>query len=400
MLLSTLEELLTAFTDDEWRITFTSRMHSGRPAESQEQLFRTLPRLPASASLFSGGLDSLAGLSGFLGENPQHNVVVFSARATTRIAAHQRAVLRAVEQQYPGRIKSIAVQFGFRRRHRGAFDHDEVTQRARGLVFQLVGAVAARMAGLNELLIFENGIGAINLPYTAAQLGSQATRAAHPALLERVGAFLSLVFQHPFKVRLPYVSMTKGELCRQLVGTLLEAAVLDTVSCDGYPQRVRGVEQCGRCTSCVLRRQSLLIADLRHVDPSDLYTHDIYDPAAFDAWARRYHYRAMAGQVHHLEHALSASDTWHALTSKYPDLVEVAGALSRGGQTAEDPRDSLVALYRRYVIEWKTFAATVYPGRPSVGLASGHTQDQGGSSPAAPVTAREPSHMLGDDSGG
>lgn len=352
-----LSELLGSLTDDVWAFTFVPRRAAAvRPSESQRCLFPVPPSSPASAALFSGGLDSLAGLIARLTRNSEETVVLFCGRTNKRIGVPQRMLLEALDREFPQRVRPVAVSFGLNGRQRGAFDQEETSQRTRGFVFQAFGAVTARMAGLSELDVYENGVGAINLPYSDAQLGSQATRATHPVTMRLMSELLSRVFGTPFSVALPYAFSTKGELCNAIRDAGLGYLAGRSVSCDGYPQRNRFADQCGVCPSCLLRRQSLHHAGLLADDPSSLYIHDVYDASAPDAYERRFSLRAMGGQVHHLRRALSSPHPWEALTVRYPELEEAADAFAApGGGVAV--REALVALYRRYCTEWGAFAA-------------------------------------------
>jgi hypothetical protein len=353
--LGSLADLLGYLTDDVWRLSFVPRRPGfSRASEAQGTLFRELPLLPASAALFSGGLDSLGGLVTRLAEHPAETVVVFSGRTNKRIGAHQRSLLHELADAFPKRVRSVAVRFGFERRLPGAYDREEPSQRTRGFVFQAFGAVMAHMAGLDRLDVYENGVGAINLPYTEAQLGSQATRATHPMALRLMSALLSRVFDEPFTVALPYVFITKGELCIALRKAGLGRLAPRSVSCDGFPQRARAV-QCGVCPSCLLRRQSLHHAGLSEADPRELYRHDVFDASAPDAREHRFNLRAMGGQVHLLRRAVATDNPWEALVTHYPDLEDAAHSLAAADDLTVI-RDALVALYCRYCDEWGAFA--------------------------------------------
>jgi hypothetical protein len=217
----------------------------------------------------------------------------------------------------------------------------------------------AHMAGLKQLDVYENGIGAINLPYIDAQLGSQATRATHPETLRLMSALLTAALGTRFTVALPYAFATKGELCAALREAGLAELARESISCDGFPQRKKRATQCGACPSCLLRRQALHHAGLVAADPHERYVHDVYDPSATDARARRFFLRAMDGQVHHLRQALASPNAWEALVARYPELELAADALDDLGEPAE-VRKALVALYRRYCNEWATFSADTH----------------------------------------
>ena len=113
-------------------------------------------------------------------------------------------------------------------------DTDEPTQRSRGFVFQVLGAVTALMAGAKELYVYENGVGAISLPYTAAQVGAHNTRATSPLFLAGMSEFISTVVGHQFEIRNPYLFRTKGQMCEALRGSRLRDLIRLTGSCDGF----------------------------------------------------------------------------------------------------------------------------------------------------------------------
>ena len=77
------------------------------------------------------------------------------------------------------------------------------------------------------------------------------------------------------RIENPFMFATKAEMCRALSQAGLADVVRETVSCDGYPQRVPGQAQCGCCTSCVLRRQGLFCGGLADYDHSADYRRDI-----------------------------------------------------------------------------------------------------------------------------
>ena len=180
-----------------------------------------------------------------------------------------------------------------------AFDGEERSQRTRGFLFQALGAVTAHAAGVNSLIVPENGIGAINLPYVESQYGTQ------------------------------------------------------SVSCDKFPQRLKHAMQCGRCTSCLLRRQSLSHAGLSQHDLGASYAADIAESGCNTDDKKWYHYRVMADQVERLDAALSNASPEIELVNSFPALAEqflLLRETSLGGNVRP-----LIDLYRRYCAEWRTF---------------------------------------------
>ena len=353
-LLNRLREVLWFFTEDEWRLGFRRRDSDPRQSESQQPLFPSPPESPVTAALFSGGLDSLAGLWRRSVTRPWGSFVLLSGSTNYRIRAIQQSLIRDLRRIMAAPLHSVNVPFGLQW-HAGR-GSEERTQRSRGFVFLALGAITAFLAGSDSLEIFENGVGAINLPYTEAQLGAHNTRAVHPVALAKMSQLVSDVIDRPFTFHNPWLFLTKGQLCSGLAASGVRELVRQTVSCDGFPQRVKARPQCGHCTSCLLRRQALDVAGLRSCDTPDLYRYDIRNASADWSPAKRYPFQAMSAQVSRLESALLSSDPWQSLSVVHPQIREVACVLSGQSQSSRAAEDRVIQLYRQYCTEWRRFA--------------------------------------------
>ncbi len=342
--LTPLTELLEWLTDDAWSLEFVARHTPGRPAETQGHLFSSLPRSPAAAALFSGGLDSLAGAARDLDGPSLNELVLVTVRTNSRMEAAQRQLLRELRSRSGGRVTSVIVPLGLV----DAPDPSQLesTQRTRGFVFLVVGFVTATAGSLNELRSYENGVGAINLPYSAAQIGAKSSRGAHPATLGSASRLFSLVNGKAFTVVGSNLDRTKGELCagispdfRDLVG--------HTFSCDtAFTQRIRGSTACGICTSCLLRRQALWSAGMGDLDPGDRYRWDVLkeDAASQDTFPLQ----TMLMQAACIDRCLRSEGPWQALVREFPAVLSVPGA--EAGRPGA--REAIISLLRRYVDEW------------------------------------------------
>ena len=67
-------------------------------------------------------------------------------------------------------------------------------------MFMTLGAVAALNAGARELEIYENGIGAINLPYDFSQVGAMSSRSVSPSALIRMENFIEKLTDEKFRI--------------------------------------------------------------------------------------------------------------------------------------------------------------------------------------------------------
>jgi len=356
------EALLAFLTDDVWSLEFTKERAKLRISETQGSLFSDIPTGDVTSSLLSGGLDSLVGLTNELVLYPERTVVAFSARTNRRIGKYQRQQVEALRSHFGTRLRHIQVAITLKDRSHGAYDREEPSQRTRGFVFQVFGAVTAAVAEIQRLHVYENGVGALNLPYSAAQLGAQATRATNPITVDRASDLLSAVTGQPFCISLPHQFDTKAEMCSILRDPRFRALIPMTISCDNFPQRLASRPQCGVCPSCLFSRQSLFSAGLRDADPSGRFRHDVY---ALDASSpdRSYHLRVMTSQAGMFSTLVDEAVPWLALVRRFPILHDIAR--SHILRNRVDPSSDIVALLKRYSNEWLAFWYAINRSSPA-----------------------------------
>ncbi len=333
-----LSALLAWLTDDSWELAFSQR--SGRPGSLDAHrgfLFATIPH-GAAPVLFSGGLDSTAGLAAWLAKA---DAVAVSVDTNNWMQHVQQAVLR--ELNAVSEYKCVPLRYRVSRR--GQKHPAESTQRSRGLLFLAVGIATAWTLGQNRLQVFENGIGAINLPYTLAQSGSQAARAVHPRTLRMAQELASAIDGRPFRIDAPAMTLTKAQLIR-MAPAAAGGALADSVSCDtGFSARVPERAPCGACTCCLLRRQALHAAGKPHVDAGAAYRARSLEGS--------FALQAMLWQVSRLRACLDREDPWPSLVLQFPELLDA---------TPLTPTE-VIDLYRSYVREWDELPEVLQIGR-------------------------------------
>jgi hypothetical protein len=131
-------------------------------------------------------------------------------------------------------------------------------QRARSIIFLAYGILAATSTrqyhegATIPLYVCENGFISINPPLTEARVGSLSTRTTHPVYLAK---FQQLLDAADIRVRVenPYQLKTKGEMFAECSNQdeLRKLAHVST-SCGRF--RTFGLEHCGRCIPCLIRR--------------------------------------------------------------------------------------------------------------------------------------------------
>jgi 7-cyano-7-deazaguanine synthase in queuosine biosynthesis len=349
---------LDFFTDDFWSVEFVPQAGGDVLDEGQAFLFASPIVAPVYVALLSGGLDSFAGAARAVQEQTESAFIFVSGATNSRQRSAQREQVRALRRLARREVSHITVPFGLSRHGRSRGEREEQSQRARGFLFLTLGAITALTAGSSALHIHENGVGAINLPYDATQLGTSNSRGVHPLSLICMENLARALTNGSFEFRNPYLFQTKGQMCDHPAVRHLAAHIKTTFSCDGFPVQARGKPQCGSCTSCLLRRVSLEAANLAVFDPAQHYVCDLSSLTMKSSERQLRNLKAMEWQFRKLVQKLAAPDAWQSLATEFPDLQTLAselGARSLGGD--REVSRQLLQLYKRYGSEWKYFSA-------------------------------------------
>lgn len=299
--------------------------------------------------LYSGGLDSVAGLVARMVED------------------RSRPVLPVTVWHQPGQRRQVRQQISMLRSHFNAALHplivntmirwfsplersqEELSQRCRSFLFASLGAIAAIIHGQQTVEMFESGIGAINLPLMAGMVGAKTTKNAHPKFLRLMSRLASLVAGDDIEFCLPFHSKTKGELVRSLCGNGLEQLANLSASCVHYPQRHCKQKQCGVCPACIFRRQAMASAGIN--EPENVYEYDFLGSpqAANRIPAKRLQFlKAFLMQVAWLKDV----DARKQLPPAFARQLISTEVLGRG-QSQED----VIELLARCRNEWMTIAS-------------------------------------------
>lgn len=310
----------------------------------QDQL--PLEKNSYEVALFSGGLDSFAGLMQRAQRFPNSSFALVGAGSNREILGLQEELVEDIHRRL-GNYRPILLQT--RIHPRGTENVPGTkndTLRLRGIVFMLIGAAHAILMGEDRLHVYENGVGALNLPFSGGDPRIDHTRAVHPRTLRKVSNFVSSIQERPFEIRNPFLFSTKAEMCDSLDPTVIEM-VAYTVSCDSKPREdfdCGRVRHCGSCSSCLLRRHALQSSSLRD---ETLYASDVPEGKSYHRNGS--HLRAMRSQLNDIEKCLRQSDPWEALVKKYPSTL-ACGFFPGDSETA---KQKIVDLFRTYVAEWR-----------------------------------------------
>jgi len=340
-----LSECLDFLTGDVWEFRFLDSGVSPNGKHQKHLEFGSARQRSPTVCLYSGGLDSAAGLVRRLTSQPNTEyqpVTVWHRSGLRGTVLRQLEVLRERTDQ---RLTPLVAKYAMIRPSK--LGTEETTQRSRSFLFSSVGAVAASAVGATRVEVYESGVGAVNLPLQTGMLGSRATRSCHPHFFQTFSRLLSDVLSHPLEIALPYIHCTKGEVARALLEAGLREFAHSTISCVHYPLREEKFKRCGLCPACLFRRVSLSAAGIH--EPENIYKWDIFRQDAHSLSQDRLRYlKAFVIQVNGLSE-LDAPGRVPRLLSRHLHGTSVLG----NGESA----DRFVDVYRRYRQEWLDFIA-------------------------------------------
>ncbi|GAB4376361.1 MAG: hypothetical protein Kow00121_23300 [Elainellaceae cyanobacterium] len=340
-----LSSLLEWATGSRWIFEFSKRVGLGRAVEQQPLLTSSDPYINEVA-LWSGGLDALAGLYTCLKENRQIAFMLFGSGSNDNAYARQERIFQALLPSFPNRLNLCRVPIRFSESN---LHIKNKISRARGIVFTLLGSACAYLMGQQVLHLYENGIGAVNLPYRKSAVGLDHSRSVHPLTLLRVSNLVSELVGEGFRVQNPFLFWTKAEMCQQLAKDMKYDLPALTISCDS-PHRKQPI-QCGYCSSCILRKQALAASRVEDK------THYIVPHGARPVSDIRLYLQNMLTQVSTLKGLLNCSEgavsQWESLTRRFPELDDIVDRTHEiEGLTPPEMRENLIRLYQTYVLEW------------------------------------------------
>ncbi|MGK7941619.1 MAG: 7-cyano-7-deazaguanine synthase [Crocosphaera sp.] len=347
-----LENLMYWTTGSQWTFEFTKRPNKKRSFE-QNKLPLEFSSEVKEVALWSGGLDALAGLYTRLCNNTKTSFILCGSGSNNKVYAHQKQTFTAINSLFPNclTLYRIPIRFSNSKTHK----KNDIS-RARGVVFTLMGVACAYLMGQKVLNIYENGIGAINLPYRSSALGLDHSRSVHPRTLLMVGELVSELLGESFKIQNPFLFWTKGQMCQALTTNDKIDLPSLTKSCD-RPYH-ENPSQCGCCSSCLLRKQALAAAGIKD-KTTYVVSHSNHSPKEPDLY-----FRNMLEQVKVFRDLLHISDNftvqWEALTRKFPDLDDIVDDIIFTNQSVRSEiQKSFLQLYSTYVDEWQTVESQI-----------------------------------------
>ena len=277
----TFVRLLNFLTGDRWALVFRAR-----PRQFAVLTPTQSPRLPSGFPfeelvLFSGGLDSLIGAIDTFesGRNP----LLISHAGDGATSAAQSTIFNMLEAHYRGRaFDRLRLQMAFPNGFVSGSARERTT-RARSFLFFALGVFAGSgIDGRFILKVPENGLIAINVPLDPLRLGALSTRTTHPFYIARWNDALTTLGING-RIDNPYWDRTKGEMIRSCADSaLIRRLTPSSLSC-ASPVKGRwqglGIQHCGYCLPCLIRRAALLTGLRPERDPTVYTVRDLNERA-------------------------------------------------------------------------------------------------------------------------
>jgi 7-cyano-7-deazaguanine synthase in queuosine biosynthesis len=204
-------------------------------------------------ALFSGGLDSAAAAAHFASRGDS---VAYVTHYVNRIGRIEGLLARIYGAYGAGGQGPRHAQFHIKPFGKIVPLLRENSRRSRSFLFVSLALATADAVGAREVCVCENGVLALNLPFTRAMIP---TRHAHGQFLKAMERFARALFGEQIRVTNPFELTTKGEMIR--IFSAHEELALASVSCwnqqwSGGPGNY-GSGHCGYCVPCLVRRVSL-----------------------------------------------------------------------------------------------------------------------------------------------
>lgn len=282
--------------------------------------------------LFSGGLDSLAGVIERLNTVLDKKLLIVSHRANNTVIHTQKKVIEHLNQKYPDRL----IDYGFQCNNCGMVSKEE-TQRTRMFLFAAIAFSICYSIGKQKFYIYENGITSINLPIQTDVINARASRTTHPKTLGLMNIIFRF-FDSDFCVEEPYFNKTKEDIVRKFSDFGEENLISSAVSCSSTRNKPGLAPHCGCCSQCIDRRFAMYAANLDEFDAPYANDFIISNPGK-ETVQRLYNTLRLA--------CMEDYGSPMELYKKYPE--EMTSLLKFWQcKNAEDSLDEIYDLFRRY----------------------------------------------------
>lgn len=265
-------ELLRFLSDDNYSFQFVP-LESDRKAQTPYFEFNDKDDWPfyqpERVLMFSGGLDSLAGIVETAASGGKS--ILISHRPVSTLYARQKKLFDELNKKFPRQLIHIPVWINKDERF-----SREPTQRTRSFLFAALGTLVAQSADARGIRFYENGILSVNLPVAEEVLRARASRTTHPVALHLLSSLAAAVTERELPIDNPFLFKTKTEVVQSLSTHGATDLIALTCSCAHLMFQSGKKRHCGSCSQCIDRRFAVAGAGILPKDPETDYVSDVF----------------------------------------------------------------------------------------------------------------------------
>lgn len=262
--------------DQEYRFSFQPGHSTGRTSLFDDEQFRMENSQDPNVALFSGGIDSLAGVVNHL-DSTSEPVCLVSHQSQSGTVRTQRQLVESLQSHYPGRV----FHYKFECHLKGVRAAEE-TQRTRAFLYTSIAFAIAQAFDQNGFSVYENGITGINFPRRADLAEARASRTTHPRTMHHLKELFSLIAERKMHIHLPFLWKTKTDTLALLRDGAHPELIPSSVSCSKTFQNLGQATHCGGCSQCVDRRFAAYASKADDIDDAGIYANDIISGSITD----------------------------------------------------------------------------------------------------------------------
>lgn len=229
-------------------------------------------------TLYSGGLDSLAGIIESLETSGTEICMVSHQSGQPLVISTQQNLYEVLEKLYPGRCKHYKFHCGLH-----SIKSIDETQRTRSFLYTSTAFAIANTYEQDCIYVYENGITSINFADTQDLMNARASRTTHPKTIGLLEKLFAKIADKPFRIHHPYLYKTKTEVVEILKKYKKEDTLDTAVSCSSTRNHPAGYTHCGVCSQCIDRRFATFAAEVEKYDHGGLYHIDFAKDGIEDA---------------------------------------------------------------------------------------------------------------------
>ena len=262
--------------DSSYSFEFINGYSTGKSSFFDKEEFTISPSSPTRVVLFSGGLDSLAGIVDTL-ETTKDHICLISHVSQHGVQKTQKALFSVLERDYPGRGR----HYKFKCNLKGEVAREE-TQRTRSFLYSSIAYAIAVAHSQDSFYFYENGVTSINFKKRGDLLNARASRTTHPKTIGLLSDLLTKIHGSHFKIEHPFLFKTKTDILEILADHKKQDYINSSVSCSATRMKSPHATHCGGCSQCVDRRFAAYAAGVDNYDGTAIYDLDFVDETIED----------------------------------------------------------------------------------------------------------------------